>query len=479
MTITKGLRVAYLRLNKHYVHQHFIVLGLLEALVFVLVAWLTQHLHLLLVNSPLLPPDSMEDITPALVFALILSFCTLSMGVYVALVREGYVSMMLRTVVSFFLLGSIALYLINLLAGGEFIDRKMVFWGVLGATVLVFLVRSVFVALVDIDGLQRRIVIFGAGARASRLLEDIRSGQRGLGVKVLGCIPMANSDIRVADSQLLPLPENWLEFVKSLEISEIIVAPDERRSEFGAQIPLDDFLDCKAVGVPCTDVLSFYERVLTRIDVDTLKPSWLLFSDGFSNSRRHLFIKRLADLAISVLLLLLLWPVMLLAALAVKLDSRGPALYSQTRVGLNGREFKIYKFRSMRTDAEAKGAVWAKAKDDRVTRVGAFLRNTRIDELPQLYNVIAGHMSFVGPRPERPEFVKDLAQQIPFYQLRHKVKPGLMGWAQLKYPYGASVEDAKNKLKYDLYYAKNKSLFMDFLIMVQTVEIVLLGKGVR
>lgn len=471
--------MAYLRLNKHYVHQHFIVLGLLEAVVFVLVAWLTQHLHLLLLNSPLLPPENVGDVTPALVFALILSFCTLSMGVYVALVREGYVSMMLRTVVSFFLLGSIALYLINLLAGGEFIDRKMVFWGVLAATAMVFIVRWLFVALVDIDSLQRRIVIFGAGQRARHLLDDIQAGQRGLGVKVLGCIPMAQSEIQVASSQLLPLPDDWLRFVRKMEISEIIIAPDERRSEFGAQLPLDEFLNCKAIGVPCTDVLSFYERVLNRIDVDALKPSWLLFSDGFSNSRRHLFIKRLADLGISLGLLALLWPIMLLAALAVKLDSRGPALYSQYRVGLNGKTFKIYKFRSMRTDAEAAGAVWAKDKDDRVTRVGAFMRNTRIDELPQLYNVIAGHMSFVGPRPERPEFVKDLAEQIPFYQLRHKVKPGLMGWAQLKYPYGASVEDAKNKLKYDLYYAKNKSLFMDFLIMVQTVEIILLGKGVR
>jgi len=163
-----------------------------------------------------------------------------------------------------------------------------------------------------------------------------------------------------------------------------------------------------------------------------------------------------------------------------KIESPGPILYHQVRVGLNGRNFRIYKFRSMRQDAEKAGqAVWAKKNDARVTRVGAFIRNTRLDELPQLYNVLVGQMSFVGPRPERPEFVKDLAQQIPFYEARHKVKPGLMGWAQLKYPYGASVEDAKNKLQYDLYYTKNHSFFMDMLIMIQTVEIVLLGKGVH
>jgi lipopolysaccharide/colanic/teichoic acid biosynthesis glycosyltransferase len=175
----------------------------------------------------------------------------------------------------------------------------------------------------------------------------------------------------------------------------------------------------------------------------------------------------------------MLWPFMLLTAIAVKLESPGPILYHQVRVGLNGRHFRIYKFRSMRQDAEKNGAVWAQKNDARVTRVGAFIRNTRLDELPQLYNVLAGTMSFVGPRPERPEFVTDLAQQIPFYDTRHKVQPGLMGWAQLKYPYGASVEDAKNKLQYDLYYTKNHSFLMDMLIMIQTVEIILLGKGVH
>jgi exopolysaccharide biosynthesis polyprenyl glycosylphosphotransferase len=189
--------------------------------------------------------------------------------------------------------------------------------------------------------------------------------------------------------------------------------------------------------------------------------------------------KRLFDLILASLFLVVLWPFMLLTALAVKLESPGAVLYHQVRVGLNGRSFRIYKFRSMRQDAEKNGAVWAQKNDARVTRVGAFIRNTRLDELPQLYNVFAGHMSFVGPRPERPEFVTDLAQQIPFYEMRHKVKPGLMGWAQLKYPYGASVEDAKNKLQYDLYYTKNHSFFMDMLIMIQTVEIILLGKGVH
>jgi exopolysaccharide biosynthesis polyprenyl glycosylphosphotransferase len=205
----------------------------------------------------------------------------------------------------------------------------------------------------------------------------------------------------------------------------------------------------------------------------------MLYSDGFKYSKRRLMAKRIFDLILASAFFAVLWPFMLLTAIAVKLESPGAVLYHQVRVGLNGRHFRIYKFRSMRQDAEKNGAVWAQKNDARVTKVGAFIRNTRLDELPQLYNVLAGSMSFVGPRPERPEFVTDLSQQIPFYDTRHKVKPGLMGWAQLKYPYGASVEDAKNKLQYDLYYTKNHSFLMDMLIMIQTVEIILLGKGVH
>ncbi|RYE52492.1 MAG: TIGR03013 family PEP-CTERM/XrtA system glycosyltransferase, partial [Sphingobacteriales bacterium] len=243
--------------------------------------------------------------------------------------------------------------------------------------------------------------------------------------------------------------------------------------------PLNDFLDCKLAGIPSCDALSFCERELGKIDITLLQPSWMLYSDGFKYSKRRLMAKRLFDLILASAFFAVLWPFMLLTAIAVKLESPGPILYHQVRVGLNGRHFRIYKFRSMRQDAEKNGAVWAKKNDSRVTKVGAFIRNTRLDELPQLYNVLAGSMSFVGPRPERPEFVTDLSQQIPFYDTRHKVKPGLMGWAQLKYPYGASVEDAKNKLQYDLYYTKNHSFLMDMLIMIQTVEIILLGKGVH
>lgn len=471
--------MAYLRLNKHYIHQHFILLGLVETLLIMLAALAIQHLQFLMLGTNPLSLDYPQGWLPSLVFSVILSACTLSMGVYLSLVREGFTSMALRTVVSFFLLGSLALIFVNIVAGG-FIDSDLVFWGILVSTLLVIIVRLVFIALVDLANMRRRVVIFGAGGSALELIRALDGHSHKLGVHVVGCIPNGAGPSSVDKSLLIKAPGDWVAFVKQQEISEIVIAPDERRTEQGASIPLLALLDCKVAGVPSADVLSFCERELGYIDIDTLRPSWLLFSDGFKSSRREQVIKRIFDLGLSTMFFLIMWPFMLLTALAVKLESPGTVLYSQERVGLNGKTFKIYKFRSMRQDAEKGGqAVWASKNDARVTKVGAFIRNTRLDELPQLYNVIAGQMSFVGPRPERPEFVSQLEKDIPFYGARHKVKPGLMGWAQLKYPYGASVDDAKNKLKYDLYYAKNKSFFMDMLILVQTVEIILLGKGVH
>jgi sugar transferase (PEP-CTERM system associated) len=423
--------------------------------------------------------DAQNGWLSPLVFSLVLSCCTLSMGVYIAMVREGFSSMVLRTLVSFFLLGSGALFLVSLLFGRGVMHQGLVFWGVLIGTAMVVLARWLFILLVDTAKLKRRVVIFGAGIKAKKLLDDLAPSMDVIGVKIIGCIPVANENCVVDPALIIAGPVNWPAFVAQAQISEIVISPDERRRETGDGFPLEQFLDCKIQGIPSSDALSFCERELSKIDISILHPSWMLFSDGFKYSKRRLAGKRLFDLALASVFFAVLWPLMLLTAIAVRLDSPGAVLYHQTRVGLNGKLFRIYKFRSMRQDAEKNGAVWAQKNDSRVTRVGAFIRNTRLDELPQLYNVLAGQMSFVGPRPERPEFVSELTEKIPFYDLRHKVKPGLMGWAQLKYPYGASVEDAKNKLQYDLYYTKNHSFLMDMLIMIQTVEIILLGKGVH
>jgi sugar transferase (PEP-CTERM system associated) len=236
----------------------------------------------------------------------------------------------------------------------------------------------------------------------------------------------------------------------------------------------------KTTGVHVNELSSFLERETGRVDLDTVNPSWLIFSDGFSSGRRLSSIaKRAFDIVASLTLLVLAAPVIMITAVAIKLESKGPAFYRQNRVGLFTLPFSLIKLRSMRQDAEAAGAVWAQENDPRVTRIGRIIRNLRIDELPQVWNVLCGHMSFVGPRPERPEFVADLETKLKYYAERHMVKPGITGWAQINYPYGASLEDARHKLEYDLYYAKNYTPFLDVLILLQTFRVVLWPDGAR
>jgi sugar transferase (PEP-CTERM system associated) len=258
----------------------------------------------------------------------------------------------------------------------------------------------------------------------------------------------------------------------------VVVAVDDRRNG----LPIQELLDCKLRGTAVTDALSFFERETGRVNVDHLYPSWMIFSDGFIRNRIQALTQRGFDLIASTALLLITWPVMLVTAALIWIEDRGrhPILYRQTRVGYEGRAFEVLKFRSMRPDAEKDGrAVWAKEDDDRVTRVGAFIRKYRIDELPQIFNVLRGDMSFVGPRPERPTFVAELSQKIPYYRERHSVKPGITGWAQLCYRYGSTDEDALQKLQYDLYYVKNRSFLFDLMILLQTAEVVLWRQGAR
>jgi len=254
------------------------------------------------------------------------------------------------------------------------------------------------------------------------------------------------------------------------------VALDEKRGV----MPYTELLNCKVRGISIIDGESFYERITGKLLVEKINPSWLIFSDGFVKTPVSKFIKRVVGFVLSALMFLCLSPLLILVSIVIRLDSRGPILFSQERVGENGEIFTIYKFRSMRTDAETiSGPVWAEEDDPRITRVGKIIRKLRIDELPQLWNVLKGDMSFVGPRPERPYFVEKLKQKVPYYNQRFAVKPGVTGWAQIKYPYGATENDALEKLKYDLYYIKNMSLIMDLMVIFQTVKTVLLGKGSR
>jgi len=269
---------------------------------------------------------------------------------------------------------------------------------------------------------------------------------------------------------------NLKRFVENLGVSEVVLALEERRNS----LPLSDLLRIKTAGVHVNDFSSFIERETGRVDLDTVNPSWLIFSDGFSSGRAVSSVaKRLFDIAASSVLLALTVPLIVLFALLVKLDSKGPAFFRQLRVGLYGQPFYVLKLRSMRTDAETAGAQWACKDDPRITRIGKFIRKVRIDELPQTWSVLKGEMSFVGPRPERPEFVADLEDKLPYYAERHMVKPGITGWAQINYPYGASIEDSRHKLEYDLYYAKNYTPFLDLLIILQTLRVVLWREGAR
>lgn len=469
--------MAHIRVLNHYLHSKFLVLGAIEFVLLMCSVHAGLYLrnvggsYEIVLEHPWLQMAS---------FALILSVCSLAMGVYTSTFREGMTGMALRTVVSYFFLGTASLTIIYYFIPSLYLGRGVLAFAVGFALVVVLLTRLVFFKLVDLAQLTRHVIVLGAGEAAQAIMSKIDPVNERLSFSVVGCIPCGDGPVKVEGAKLMPMPENLMEFAKANNISEIVVAPDERRRSEGGNIPVDDLLDCKLKGIRITDPLGFIERELLKLEVGMLRPSWALFSDGFVYSQTRDVIKRIFDLVVALLLVAVAWPFMLLTAIAIVLETGRPILYRQVRVGLNGKEFAIYKFRSMTQDAEKDGkAVWAQKNDARVTRVGAFIRNTRLDELPQLYNVLKGDMSFVGPRPERPQFVEELKEQIPFYDARHRVKPGLMGWAQLKYPYGASVEDARNKLKYDLYYVKNHSFFIDILIVIQTVEVVLLGKGVH
>jgi sugar transferase (PEP-CTERM system associated) len=283
--------------------------------------------------------------------------------------------------------------------------------------------------------------------------------------------------VSVAASRVIPRGESLAAAVRRLRVAEIIVAVRDQR---GGGVPMDELLACRVAGVPVHTREAYFERLRGCVPVETLKCSWLVYGEGFRQNWWRSFEKGLIDLIASLVLFAVFLPVMILAAIAIAVESGFPILYRQERVGRGGKIFLIWKFRSMRQDAEADGtARWAQPGDPRITAVGRFIRKTRIDELPQLFNVLMGDLSLVGPRPERPEFVADLAKEIPFYNVRHSVTPGVTGWAQVRYAYGASSYDAKKKLEYDLYYVKNHTLLLDLLILVETVRVVLWGEGAR
>jgi sugar transferase (PEP-CTERM system associated) len=353
--------------------------------------------------------------------------------------------------------------------------------GIFVSSLVIFLIaiiawRLLFNRLAYASHLEERVLIVGTGATARMVARQIQS-QHDFGYRVIGYIDDApDRGNGVLNPATLGGAEDIPRIVEQYDVDRIVVGLSDRRG----RLPISELLQAKLSGVRVEDATTTYERLTGKILIDDLKPSWLIFSDGFVISRWTRFWKRAIDLVLASVGFVLAAPFTLLTALAVYLDSDGPVLYCQERVGEGGRTFTVYKFRSMRVDAEREGTpIWARDKDDRVTRVGRFIRMTRLDELPQLWNVLRGDMSFVGPRPERPFFVEQLAREIPFYQQRHAVKPGVTGWAQIKYEYGSSIEDAMEKLRYDLYYIKHLSVALDLSIVFDTVKVVMFGKGAK
>jgi len=345
------------------------------------------------------------------------------------------------------------------------------------AAVAAVLVHRVYSAHRSINSRSKsKILIFGAGPAAQEVGETLRAADPH--AEIVGYFPGPNeSQFDVPRQHLIDAKKPLTETALSMGVDEIVVALSERR---GGSMPLRQLLDCKIYGVRVVDIATYFEKTLAQININHVNAGWLIFGDGFNQGAFRTAVKRVFDLFFATLIFLLVWPLMILTAVAVVLESKGPVFYLQERVGLNGRVFKVIKFRSMRTDAEFDGRPrFADKNDDRVTRVGKLIRKVRIDELPQLINVLRGEMSLVGPRPERPYFVSDLTSKVPYYAVRHSVKPGVTGWAQVRYEYGSTLQDSIEKLQYDLYYVKNHTLFLDLLIMLETVAVVLTGKGAR
>ena len=433
-----------------------------------LAAWTIDHMP----ASGLLEQASLrETLLVAAAFAGVMSLLYTFMGLY----RPSQIgfSVVLQRVLVALVVGGYITYLgLKLVTQGGHPSRLL---GYAGAYVLVgFTLVRASMWLMRRTMAASRILIVGMGQEAQQIARELSAGRTHR--SVVGFFPTAADD--AASVNWLPVfngADSLERIVAEHRVTEIVVAAREQR---GGAVPMDALLACRIKGVPILDLAAFYERAKFEVPLESLKASFLVYGSGFVQGSARRAAKRLFDVVTSSVLLVLALPVMLLTAIAIRLDSRGPIIYKQERVGLGGKSFMCLKFRSMGTDAEKDGvARWATKQDARVTRVGRFIRKTRIDELPQLISVLKGEMSMVGPRPERPSFVAQLREQIPFYDLRHSIKPGVTGWAQVRFTYGASLDDARRKHQFDLFYVKNNSLLMDLQVLAETVAVVLFREG--
>ena len=464
-----------IRIFSHYVAAKLMLLLVLEALVLMLAVGLGFAFHRS-GSAAALAGSEAALLPPAAAFAFSMLIVMNSMGLYQLDFWRDESSIRMRLIAAG-LFGFGLMLLLMHLVPSLYLGPDGLAITVIAALAGTALVRFALYKWDSVVAFKPRVLVLGTGSRVMRFAE---LAQRNYNHVTVGYVALPSSA-----QHFVPLPrvlslapgESLASVVGKHGINEIVVAIRERR---GGGFPVHELLECRVKGIKVTELSTFFEREYQQVLLDSLNASWIVLGGGFREGFFRTWVKRLFDLTVSTMLLLLTLPVMVLAVLCILLESGFPVLYRQERVGQSGRIFTIYKLRSMKDDAERDGTPqWATANDDRTTRVGRIIRKLRIDELPQLINVLKGEMSFVGPRPERPFFVDKLMKQVPYYALRHSVKPGITGWAQVRYHYGASLDDAVEKLQYDLYYVKNHTLFLDLVVLIATVEVVLWNKGAR
>ncbi|VAW53734.1 Undecaprenyl-phosphate galactosephosphotransferase [hydrothermal vent metagenome] len=461
------------KLSRYYIPTEFVVLATIEFVVliaslyfaFVIRFWGGEWQF-----------DIDNFLPKALVYAIVLQLSLVAFGLYQRQTGR-FINMLVLRIASGLLLGLIPLGVSFYFVPQFFLGRGALFLAVGLSFLLISVVRLFFSRVVKERTMWTRVLVLGSGNRASLIRDAVSSGEL-KGLNIVAFVTMEGDRI-TTNGSTITLDEPLIHYVEEQDIDEVVIAVDDRRSQ---NFPTKELIDCKMSGVNILDMVTFFERRAGKIRLDMLNPSWLYLAEGFEVGTVRKIGKRTLDILVVLMLFPVAVPFAILVSFAIFLESggRGSIIYSQTRIKQDGIPFKIYKFRSMVTDAEKDGvARWAEKNDSRITRVGAFIRKGRLDELPQLFNVLKGDMSFVGPRPERPEFIKNLAKTIPYYEERHRVKPGLTGWAQICYSYGDTEKDSVEKLQYDLFYVKNYSVLLDLLILLQTAEVVMLGKGAQ
>jgi sugar transferase (PEP-CTERM system associated) len=479
-----------IKINNHYISKTLSVLIIAEFLALVASVYFAAVIRFI-DEIKFSSPKFENFFASACTFALVMLFSMSAFGMYQHNYKEDFRKTILRLMPSL-ALGFGIMTLVFYLAPSLYFGRGILGLVIIVAALAILLIRFLFYKSSEFNLLKSRLIILGSSSLAKEC-RDLAMISGHNQYDVIGFVAVQDEECRVPTSAILPVGESLLLTAKQLNASEIIVSVQNRRngnfsstgkfqSTTGENIrkPIDELLDCKLAGINVIDAATFFEREASQIRVDSLQPSWLVFGNGFDQSFLRAFSKRVFDLFASVIILITTLPVMMITALCIFAEDGAPIFYRQERVGKDGNTFMVLKFRSMRNDAEMAGKPqWATTNDPRTTKVGRIIRKLRVDELPQILNVFKGEMSFVGPRPERPYFVKQLREEIPFYNVRHSIKPGITGLAQVRYQYGASVDDAIQKLQYDLYYVKNNSLFLDVLILIDTFQVVLLGKGGR